>query len=102
MPRGHTPGQYLDQPLVVGPDATLSPPQDLRFLGLEPSVVRQPDFTHTLPGMKLALRLHQLWACFWVLLSKVNRGMSHRDRAPRGRCGVRQDGLLSKSSWKQA
>lgn len=34
---------------------------------------REPDFVHTPPGMKTPLRLHQLWALFWVISSAPDR-----------------------------
>jgi len=36
----------------------------------------RPGFTHTLPGMKRGLHLHQLWSFFWVFASKATPGIA--------------------------
>ena len=46
------------------------------FFGIDPSDAVRPSFTHTPPGMKMGLRLHQLWSFFWVFASKPARGIA--------------------------
>jgi len=44
--------------------------------GLHRAAIREPDFAHAPPGMKKALRLHQLWAVARVLSSMLDRGIA--------------------------
>jgi len=44
--------------------------------GLNRAAIREPDLAHAPPGMKKALRLHQLWAVTRVLSSMLDRGIA--------------------------